>query len=144
MVIAIKPAPLVFLFVISAIGKQAHRQGDETRLITKECDGNQNVTPTRTALSRSIATRRTVTVIRTEPRGNKGEAMPERINKPAPELFESPWWSRLAAITEQRERAAAVMQRERKRERLSLSRKLASLLQAVDGGSVRNILLKLN
>jgi hypothetical protein len=70
--------------------------------------------------------------------------MPEHINKPAEVLYESPWWSRLAAITEQRERAAAVVRRERKSERLSLSRKLASLLPALDGGSVRNIFLKLN
>jgi hypothetical protein len=70
--------------------------------------------------------------------------MQEPVTKPTPILYQSPWWSRLAAITEQRERGQAVNQRERKIERSSLSRTLASLLPAIDSGGFRNIFLKLN
>jgi hypothetical protein len=68
--------------------------------------------------------------------------MPELINKPTPVLYESPWWSRLAAISEQGERA--VIQSEHKVERSSFRRTLAALLPAIDGGGYRNIFLKLN
>ena len=70
--------------------------------------------------------------------------MREPVTRSGPILYDSPWWSRLRAFSERRAGLGPVGQRQRDIGWSSFSRRLAFLLRAVDGSSVRGIFLKLN